>query len=235
MTGYVSRVGDPLPKMFPSSDHITATNNSLLVPGNETLEEKKARQRKAFEARALKRRLELFDEALQCVIAFEEALAYPSWTVEPSMIFPTRFGQEVYIVGDCPQLGKWDVNRAIRLDWGPGGLWSCVIHIPGRISAIEYKYIIIDTANGGIENPQWEWGRNHRISKREHRDTRRTGGTTRSKKPHRGAGYSADGDQLKEPSTNQDGLFPARLWICERDFWGGGAFGDENGSVKEMK
>jgi len=232
MTGYGSRVGDPMPLMFATSDDHISTNNSnnnnLLT--TESLDEKKARQRKAFEARALKRRLQLFDEALQCVIAFEEALAYPSWTVELSLIFPTRFGQEVYLVGDCPQLGEWDVNRAIRLDWGPGGLWSCIIHIPGRISSIEYKYIIIDTSTGGLNNPQWEWGRNHRISKHERHEKRR--------KNQAGGGMinnNMEANNKKELSINQDGLFPARLWICERDFWGGGSYGSKSGSFRSIK
>jgi len=175
----------------------TGVEARISIRKEETLEEKKSRQRIAFQTRAMKRKLELFDKALLYVQQFEETLAYPSWTVEPSIVFPTRFGQEIYLIGDCPQLGQWDTKLSIPMKWAQGGIWSTVIHIPGRIASIEYKYLLVEAACGGLANPQWEWGANHKISCAPY------------KNPH------------ETKRTNSD-LFPPRIWISERDYWGGG-------------
>jgi cyclomaltodextrin glucanotransferase len=57
--------------------------------------------------------------------------------------YKTTYGENVYITGDCDELGKWDKEKAIKLEYINSGTWS--IDIPfdkSRGKFINYKYLL---------------------------------------------------------------------------------------------
>ena len=72
----------------------------------------------------------------------------------------TYWGQDVYLVGNCPELGNWDANgatvKAICPDYPT---WEVTVELP-KNSTIEFKAIKKD----GNGNVQWEGGDNKVIN-----------------------------------------------------------------------
>lgn len=72
----------------------------------------------------------------------------------------TYWGQDVYLVGNCPELGNWDANgatvKAICPDYPT---WEVTVELP-KNSTIEFKAIKKD-CNGNV---QWEGGDNKVIN-----------------------------------------------------------------------
>eukprot|EP00727_Mastigamoeba_balamuthi_P000751 m51a1_g10673 putative trehalose synthase (1978) ;mRNA; r:31871-42139 len=58
----------------------------------------------------------------------------------------------VLVSGSVPELGLWDVSRALRLEWTPGGLWTARVAL-SRVPAFCFKYLLIDEGH-----PRWEVG-----------------------------------------------------------------------------
>jgi isoamylase len=70
--------------------------------------------------------------------------------------FVTSVGQDLYVVGSSPELGGWDVTKAVKLNWVDSDTWSGpVFFTSSRGAAIEYKYIM---KQGGTTT--WETGAN---------------------------------------------------------------------------
>ncbi|MFL6203570.1 MAG: carbohydrate-binding module family 20 domain-containing protein, partial [Thermoanaerobaculia bacterium] len=70
--------------------------------------------------------------------------------------FVTSVGQDLYVVGNVPELGNWDVTKAVKLNWVDSDTWSGpVFFTSSRGSAIQYKYIM---RSGG--STTWENGSN---------------------------------------------------------------------------
>ena len=62
----------------------------------------------------------------------------------------TRYGEDIYVTGDCPELGDWDVERAVKMEYVNAGTWC--IDVPFSISCdneIAYKYFL--KSGGGIQ------------------------------------------------------------------------------------
>jgi len=56
----------------------------------------------------------------------------------------TKFGETVAVIGDCPELGNWDINKACRLEYINLNTWFG--EIPFNESAgktISYKYVLL--------------------------------------------------------------------------------------------
>ncbi|BFU43166.1 S8 family serine peptidase [Krasilnikovia sp. MM14-A1004] len=68
---------------------------------------------------------------------------------------PTRWGQNVYVVGDVPQLGGWDPARGVPLGAAGYPVWSGGVGLPAG-TPIEFKYVIRDP-DGTVT---WEPGAN---------------------------------------------------------------------------
>ncbi|GIH97680.1 carbohydrate-binding module family 20 domain-containing protein [Planobispora siamensis] len=73
----------------------------------------------------------------------------------------TQLGQNLYVVGDIPELGGWDPARAVRLttDQGSYPRWWGSASLPGGIR-IEYKYLIRQDGRDTI----WEQGGNRVVT-----------------------------------------------------------------------
>ena len=73
----------------------------------------------------------------------------------------TKFGQNVYIVGNCPTLKTWNPNQALQLhtDATKYPEWTSQQPVSLEAAKIEYKYII--KASGG--QVIWEDGANRQV------------------------------------------------------------------------
>lgn len=69
----------------------------------------------------------------------------------------TWFGQNVYVVGNLPQLGSWNPDAAIPLSAATYPVWRANVSLPAS-AAVEYKYIK-KPGDGGAA-VQWETGSN---------------------------------------------------------------------------
>lgn len=65
------------------------------------------------------------------------------------------------VVGSTPELGEWDVSRALRLDDSSYPVWMISIDLPCAGTVVEYKFVILDAATGSLK--KWEEGRNRRL------------------------------------------------------------------------
>ena len=74
----------------------------------------------------------------------------------------TNYGQSVYIVGNCEELGNWNPDKAVGYLFNSTGsiatypTWFFDVSVPAG-TTIEYKYIKKDSAG----NVVWESGANH--------------------------------------------------------------------------
>lgn len=58
-----------------------------------------------------------------------------------SMTYHCSYGQHVALVGDGPQLGAWEPDKAVALEWTDGDQWQTELSlVPG--TRLEYKYVI---------------------------------------------------------------------------------------------
>eukprot|EP01117_Protostelium_nocturnum_P004686 TRINITY_DN1699_c0_g1_i1.p1 TRINITY_DN1699_c0_g1~~TRINITY_DN1699_c0_g1_i1.p1 ORF type:complete len:270 (+),score=54.04 TRINITY_DN1699_c0_g1_i1:139-948(+) len=73
----------------------------------------------------------------------------------------TNFGDVIYVVGSCKQLGEWDFRRAIPLktDTTSFPVWSSVVQFPTS-TAFEYKYFLRDAGNEFIRWEPFPYNRN---------------------------------------------------------------------------
>eukprot|EP00877_Chromochloris_zofingiensis_P012733 jgi/Chrzof1/7713/Cz02g33260.t1 len=50
------------------------------------------------------------------------------------------FGESLALVGDVPELGDWDTNKAVQLQWNEGDLWTATVSLPVG-HEVSFKYI----------------------------------------------------------------------------------------------
>ena len=66
--------------------------------------------------------------------------------------YDSRWGEELFLTGNSAELGNWNTNKAVKMEYAGPGIWS--VEINGTPTA-EYKYFIRE--NGQI---RWEEGPN---------------------------------------------------------------------------
>jgi len=74
--------------------------------------------------------------------------------------YSTYFGQNIFILGDSPELGNWDVCSAFPLKYIDNEYWGCslVFPISKEERTFHYKYFIRDDRT---QNVKWETGEDH--------------------------------------------------------------------------
>lgn len=75
-----------------------------------------------------------------------------------SFRFETQPGERLWMLGDAPELGSWDMARAVRLRWSKGHVWAAELELPpGR----HYTYKALHQRADG----EWRWqaGDNHTL------------------------------------------------------------------------
>ena len=55
--------------------------------------------------------------------------------------FNTQPGENVYVVGNTPELGAWDVAKAKKMMWNCGNTWDIEIGFPEEAHC-QYKYFV---------------------------------------------------------------------------------------------
>jgi len=77
----------------------------------------------------------------------------------------TEFGQNIYVLGNIPELGSWDESRAARMDYLADGQWRLEIHLDNaKTEPVEYKYILKDDRNQMVF---YEWGERRKLNLNE--------------------------------------------------------------------
>ncbi|MER3467714.1 MAG: hypothetical protein C4312_03860 [Thermoflexus sp.] len=73
--------------------------------------------------------------------------------------FVTAYGQNIFVVGDTPELGFWDPAKARPLQWVNTSTWSGDVYFTdySKCRGIQYKYIVKNPDGSVI----WEGGSNH--------------------------------------------------------------------------
>ncbi len=73
--------------------------------------------------------------------------------------FVTAYGQNIFVVGDAPELGFWDPAKARPLSWVNSNTWSGDVYFTdySKCATIQYKYIVKNPDGSVI----WEGGSNH--------------------------------------------------------------------------
>ena len=72
--------------------------------------------------------------------------------------YDSRWGEELFLTGNISELGLWNPNKAVKMEYVGPGIWSVCVETHGRASLpqpTEYKYFIRE--NGQI---RWEDGLN---------------------------------------------------------------------------
>jgi len=89
--------------------------------------------------------------------------------------FTTSPGQDIYVVGNVPELGNWDTTKAVKLNYVSSTQWSGpVFFSTSKGAAIQYKYIwknsttttyenganrnyTVPTSGSGTRNDNWQF------------------------------------------------------------------------------
>ena len=66
--------------------------------------------------------------------------------------YDSRWGEELFLTGNTNELGLWNPNKAVKMEYVGPGIWSVSVETHGRASlrTVEYKYFI-------RENDQIRW------------------------------------------------------------------------------
>ena len=76
------------------------------------------------------------------------------------MKYNTQPGEDLGVIGSISELGSWDQNRALRMNWNDGNIWKANINYDfGKEKEFEFKYIFIE--NGRVK--RWEDGNNRKL------------------------------------------------------------------------
>jgi len=80
---------------------------------------------------------------------------FPQTHFQKKITVPCRveFGQSVKLVGSSPELGTWDTEKGVTLEWTEGDVWTAMLEIE---EDLEFK-VVKDLGNGAIV---WEEGDN---------------------------------------------------------------------------
>jgi 4-alpha-glucanotransferase len=73
--------------------------------------------------------------------------------------YKTFPGQNLQICGSLPELGSWDTNLSLQMNYGSGDNWSAVAELPEGVAVFEYKYVVFNADGYAL----WEWGRNRKF------------------------------------------------------------------------
>ena len=71
----------------------------------------------------------------------EETEEVETVIVRFSVVFVTKPGQNLVLLGGHPKLGNWVEHQAVRMSWTEGHLWTAEVELPCS-SAYFYKYAI---------------------------------------------------------------------------------------------
>lgn len=128
----------------------------------EVVDEERLRIRRLYEKRLHDRKLRIYEEALEEAIRREKMNV--SIVIKFGVKFETKFGQELKVVGNIPELGSWNVDNGITMRWTEGSFWTAEISIApnNKVYNIEYKYVLTNSSSSSGGHI-WEPGKNHSV------------------------------------------------------------------------
>lgn len=71
----------------------------------------------------------------------------PSVTATFTLEYKTSFGEEIRVVGNVPELGEWDPEKAASMKWTDGHVWEIVLPLVIPDEPLEYKYVLMHQGN----------------------------------------------------------------------------------------
>lgn len=77
-----------------------------------------------------------------------------------SIHYHTNYNQRLVITGNFINLGNWEIQDGLVMNYVVNDKWEAMIKIDENIKDFEYKYVVHDTSNGAIF---WEGGDNRYI------------------------------------------------------------------------
>lgn len=67
--------------------------------------------------------------------------------------YVTQWGQEMYVVGDAPELGNWNPANAVKLNWVDSDTWSGPVTFTSSAGqSVAFKFIVRQNGNTTWEN-----------------------------------------------------------------------------------
>ena len=71
--------------------------------------------------------------------------------------YVTSPGQDIYVSGNVPELGNWDLSKAVKLRWIDSDTWSGpAFFLASKGTTVQYKFVV---QQSGV-SPVWETGSN---------------------------------------------------------------------------
>jgi len=67
-----------------------------------------------------------------------------------------EYGQQIYLVGGCPELGGWILSNGVPMTWSDGDLWTATVELSAG-SIVEYKYVVVGSGGHAVA---WQTGNN---------------------------------------------------------------------------
>jgi len=65
--------------------------------------------------------------------------------------YATRFGERIVLTGDAPELGSWDLGRAVRLQFVNANLWIGEVAFAWSVGKrVAYQYVVLDDRGNAI-------------------------------------------------------------------------------------
>jgi len=77
--------------------------------------------------------------------------------------YRTHWGEALFIIGNIPELGEWDHNRALQMNLDGAEKWNIELDLPDSLEKLEYKYIV----RYGYNTVRQEVGDNHSLCLRK--------------------------------------------------------------------
>lgn len=62
-------------------------------------------------------------------------------------------GEEVMVVGNAPEMGEWDYQKGVKLEWHPGHVWRGSVSVADAV--IQYKFVKVPE---DLAVAEWEDG-----------------------------------------------------------------------------
>ena len=81
-------------------------------------------------------------------------------TVHFHISYHTRWGESVFLVGNVPQLGGGDPEKAVEMSMTGPGMWELELDMPATVSEFDYSYIVKSPGQAW----KFEWGTPHRFT-----------------------------------------------------------------------
>ena len=81
----------------------------------------------------------------------------------------TQWGQNVYVTGNQLQLGRWDIDRAKRMEYQKDGIWRLSLLLENPSKELTYRYFLKDDRGGA---PLFEFGERRKVRLEDYRRKR---------------------------------------------------------------